>query len=62
MNDTPTRTRWLIVALIFCMGVLMFIDRVNISIPWKVLLGRADLWFLTASYFVLGYIIYIYFS
>lgn len=31
-------------------------------IPWRALLGRADLWFLTAAYFTLGYIMYIYFS
>ena len=31
-------------------------------VPWRVLLGRRDLWFLTAAYFVLGYIFYIYFS
>lgn len=31
-------------------------------IPWRVLLGRTDLWFLTAAYFTLGYIMYIYFS
>lgn len=32
------------------------------AIPWRVLLGRKDLWFLTAAYFTLGYIMYIYFS
>jgi ACS family glucarate transporter-like MFS transporter len=33
------------------------------SVPWRaLLLSRTDLWFLTASYFVLGYIMYIYFS
>ncbi len=31
-------------------------------VPWRVLLGQRDLWFLTAAYFVLGYIFYIYFS
>ena len=31
-------------------------------VPWRAILGRADLWFLTASYFVLGYIAYIYLS
>ena len=31
-------------------------------VPWRVLLGRGDLWFLTVAYFVLGYIFYIYFS
>jgi len=33
-----------------------------VRIPWRVLLGRPDLWFLTAAYTVLGYIGYIYFS
>src|SRR5712692_1928732 len=32
------------------------------SVPWRVLLGRGDLWFLTVSYSVLGYIAYIYLS
>lgn len=31
-------------------------------LPWRVILGRTDLWFLTASYFILGYIAYIYLS
>jgi ACS family glucarate transporter-like MFS transporter len=32
-------------------------------VPWRVLLfSRTDLWFLTAAYFTLGYILYIYFS
>jgi ACS family glucarate transporter-like MFS transporter len=31
-------------------------------VPWRALLGCSDLWFLTASYFTLGYILYIYFS
>ncbi len=35
MTTSPTRVRWLIVTLIFCMGVLMFIDRVNIAIAAK---------------------------
>jgi len=61
MTDHPTRTRWLIVALIFCMGVLMFIDRVNISIAAKYLMpeyGLSDVqmgWIFSA--FVLGYAI-----
>jgi len=59
MTDFPTRTRWLIVALIFCMGVLMFIDRVNISIAAKYIMpeyGLSDVqmgWIFSA--FVLGY-------
>ncbi|MBI3801729.1 MAG: MFS transporter [Deltaproteobacteria bacterium] len=61
MNDSPTRTRWLIVALIFCMGVLMFIDRVNISIAAKYIMPEYGLsevqmgWIFSA--FVLGYAI-----
>jgi len=61
MSDSPTRTRWLIVALIFGMGVLMFIDRVNISIAAKYIMpeyGLSDVqmgWIFSA--FVLGYAI-----
>jgi ACS family glucarate transporter-like MFS transporter len=37
--------------------------RITQPIPWRMLLvTRKDLWFLTAAYFVLGYILYIYFS
>ncbi len=39
----PTHTRWLIVALIFVMGMLMFIDRVNISIAAKHLMPEYGL-------------------
>jgi len=59
MVEHPTRTRWFIVALIFCMGVLMFIDRVNISIAAKYIMpeyGLTDIqmgWIFSA--FVLGY-------
>jgi ACS family glucarate transporter-like MFS transporter len=31
MQESSTHTRWIIVTVVFCMGVLMFIDRVNIS-------------------------------
>lgn len=61
MAKSPTHTRWLIVALIFCMGVLMFIDRVNISIAAKYIMpeyGLSDVqmgWIFSA--FVLGYAI-----
>ena len=61
MTDSPTHTRWLIVALIFCMGVLMFIDRVNISIAAKYIMPEYGLndvqmgWIFSA--FVLGYAI-----
>jgi ACS family glucarate transporter-like MFS transporter len=59
MTETPTRTRWLMVSLIFCMGVMMFIDRVNISIAAKYIMpeyGITDVqmgWIFSA--FVLGY-------
>ena len=59
MKTSPTHTRWLIVALIFCIGVLMFIDRVNISIAAKYIMpeyGLSDLqmgWIFSA--FVFGY-------
>src|SRR5207248_10767744 len=61
MTESSTRTRWLIVALVFCMGVIMFIDRVNISIAAKYIMpeyGFSDVqmgWIFSA--FVLGYAI-----
>ncbi len=61
MAISPTRVRWLIVALIFCMGVLMFIDRVNISIAAKYIMpeyGLSDVQMGGIfSAFVLGYAI-----
>src|SRR5262245_43743177 len=61
MATSPTRIRWLIVALIFCMGVLMFIDRVNISIAAKYIMpeyGLSDVQMGGSfSAFVLGYAI-----
>jgi ACS family glucarate transporter-like MFS transporter len=59
MHESSTHTRWFIVALIFCMSVLMFIDRVNISIAAKYIMpeyGLTDVqmgWIFSA--FVLGY-------
>lgn len=59
MDNSPTRTRWLIVTLIFCIGVLMFIDRVNISIAAKYIMPEYGLndvqmgWIFSA--FVFGY-------
>jgi MFS family permease len=59
MEISPTRTRWLIVALIFCIGVFMFIDRVDISIAAKYIMpecGLSDVqmgWIFSA--FVFGY-------
>jgi ACS family glucarate transporter-like MFS transporter len=59
MQTSPTYIRWQIVALIFCIGVLMFIDRVNISIAAKYIMpeyGLSDMqmgWIFSA--FVFGY-------
>jgi ACS family glucarate transporter-like MFS transporter len=61
MTEHPTRTRWLIVGLIFCTYVLMISDRVNISIAAKYIMpeyGLSDVqmgWVFSA--FVLGYAI-----
>src|SRR5262245_39514398 len=59
MTNSPTRTRWLIVGLIFFTGVLMFIDRVNISIAAKHIMpeyGLSDVQMGSIfSAFVLGY-------
>ena len=43
MYDFPTRTRWLIVALVFCLAMSMFIDRVNISIAAKYIMPEYGL-------------------
>ena len=59
MRTTPTHTRWRIVGLVFVIYVLMFIDRVNISIAAKYIMpeyGLTDVqfgWIFSA--FVLGY-------
>ena len=59
MKTTPTHTRWRIVGLVFVIYVLMFIDRVNISIAAKYIMpeyGLTDVefgWIFSA--FVLGY-------
>ena len=56
---TPTRTRWLIIGLLYCTYVLMFIDRINISIAAKYIMPEYGLsevqfgWIFSA--FVLGY-------
>jgi len=34
----------------------------NQPTPWRAILGNRDLWFLTAAYFTVGYIAYLYFS
>ncbi len=55
----PTRTRWLTVTLMFGVGVLMFIDRVNISIAAKYIMPEYGLsnvqmgWIFSS--FVFGY-------
>lgn len=62
MTEYPTRTRWLMVALLFCTYVLTSIDRVNISIAAKYIMpeyGLSDMqvgWIFSA--FVLGYAIF----
>lgn len=59
MNTAPTHTRWLILTVIFGIGELMFIDRVNISIAAKYIMpeyGLSDVqmgWIFSA--FVFGY-------
>ena len=59
MTEHATHTRWLIVAAVFCMGVLMFIDRVNISIAGKYIMPEYGLTNVQMgsifSAFVLGY-------
>jgi len=59
MSEQSTHTRWLIVAAVFCMGVLMFIDRVNISIAGKYIIPEYGLTNVQMgsifSAFVLGY-------
>jgi ACS family glucarate transporter-like MFS transporter len=61
MTQYQTRIRWLMVALIFCLSVLMFIDRVNIAIAAKYIMPEYGLsevqmgWIFSA--FVLGYAI-----
>ncbi|CAN0017393.1 unnamed protein product [Phaeothamnion confervicola] len=42
-NETPTRVRWRIVALIFFVYVLMFFDRINISIAAKYIMPEYGL-------------------
>lgn len=41
--QAPTRARWRIIALIFCVYVLMFFDRVNISIAAKFIMPEFGL-------------------
>lgn len=59
LTTRPTRARWLIVGMLFATYVLMFIDRVNISIAAKYIMpefGITDVemgWIFSA--FVLGY-------
>ena len=42
-TPTPTRTRWLIIGLLYCTYVLMFIDRINISIAAKYIMPEYGL-------------------
>ena len=59
MTNAPTRTRWLIVALLFCVYMLMVIDRVSISIAAKYIMPEYQLneiqigWIFSA--FLVGY-------
>ncbi len=59
MSDHPTRTRWLIVALLFGIYMLMVIDRVSISIAAKFIMPEYQLsevqigWIFSA--FLVGY-------
>src|SRR5712691_7737194 len=59
MSDHPTRTRWLIVALLFGIYMLMVIDRVSISIAAKYIMPEYQLsevqigWIFSA--FLVGY-------
>ncbi len=62
MIDTPSRTRWLIVALVFCVYMLMVIDRVSISIAAKYIMPEYHLnevqigWIFSA--FLVGYALF----
>jgi MFS transporter, ACS family, glucarate transporter len=57
--EQPTRIRWLMIGLIFVVDVLMFIDRVNISIAAKYIIPEYGLTEVQMgsvfSAFVLGY-------
>ncbi len=62
MIDAPTRTRWLIVALLFGIYMLMVIDRVSISIAAKYIMPEYQLsevqigWIFSA--FLVGYALF----
>jgi hypothetical protein len=51
MTEPPTRTRWLIVGLIFCTYVLMISDRVNQSLGWDSALYMAAALALPGAFF-----------
>lgn len=59
VREQPTRIRWLMIGLIFVVDVLMFIDRVNISIAAKYIIPEYGLTEVQMgsvfSAFVLGY-------
>ena len=59
VSERPTRIRWLMIGMIFVVDVLMFIDRVNISIAAKYIIPEYDLTEVQMgsvfSAFVLGY-------
>ena len=52
MTNAPTRTRWLIVALLFGIYMLMVIDRVSISIAAKYMMPEYQL--SEGRFYVLG--------
>ncbi|MFT4562107.1 MAG: ACS family glucarate transporter-like MFS transporter [Gammaproteobacteria bacterium] len=59
LNESPTKMRWQIIALVFLIYMLMFIDRINISIAAKFIMPEYGLtqvefgWIFSS--FVLGY-------
>ncbi len=59
VREQPTRIRWLMIGMIFVVDVLMFIDRVNISIAAKYIIPEYGLTEVQMgsvfSAFVLGY-------
>ncbi len=62
MTERATRVRWLIVAALFAVYVLMFIDRVNISVAGKYIMAEYGLTSVQMgtifSMFVLGYALF----
>jgi ACS family glucarate transporter-like MFS transporter len=66
-TDRPAEHPWVNEAELQLIGpeqtaVTSVSGQTSLSIPWRALFSRSDLWLLTAAYFTLGYIMYIYFS